>query len=82
LAGSSSGSTSTTGGGGRIFTLVEISHETAIDPNTVEACMKTLEETGSYDVIPLEFGETLWRIEGCVYDLDGWEPTCWNVEWL
>jgi predicted transcriptional regulator of viral defense system len=66
--------------GRRIFTLVEISHETAIDPNTVEAFMSTLEETGSYDVIHQEFGETRWRVEGCVYDLDGWESTCWNVD--
>lgn len=66
--------------GRRIFTLVEISQETAIDLNTAEEVMETLEGTGPYDVIPLEYGETRWRVEGCVYDLDGWKSTSWNVD--
>lgn len=42
--------------------------------------MQTLEDTGPYDVEPLGFREIRWRVDGCVYDLDGWQSDVWNVE--
>lgn len=66
--------------GRRIFCLLEVSEATAIDPPTVEDVMRTLEETGPYDVEPLGYGEIRWRVEGCVYDLDGWQSDVWNLE--
>lgn len=65
--------------GRRIFPLTELSEATAIDMNTAEEVMRELETTGPYDVIPLTYGETRWRVEGCVYDLDGWQNTDWNT---
>lgn len=65
--------------GRRIFPLTELSVATAIDVNTTEDVMRVLETTGPYDVIPLKYGETRWRVEGCVYDLDGWQNADWNM---
>ena len=66
--------------GRRVFTLFELSEATAIDPPTVEDVMRLLEDTGPYEVEPIEFGEIRWRVEGNVYDLDGWQSDVWNVE--
>lgn len=63
-----------------IVPLIELSETTSIDPNTAESVMICLEETGAFDVVPLEYGEIRWRIEGCVYDIDGWENTDWNLD--
>lgn len=63
-----------------IFTLMELSEATAIDPPTVEDVMRTLEDTGPYDVKSLGFGEIRWRVEGCVYSIDGWQSDSWNLE--
>lgn len=63
-----------------IVPLVELSEATSIDPETAEAAMRRLERTGPFDVEPLEHGEIRWRIEGCVYDVDGWDCTDWNLE--
>lgn len=65
--------------GRRIYPLTEISEATSIDLTTAEAVMRELEDIGPYDVIPLETGEVRWRVEGCVYDLDGWDGTSWNL---
>lgn len=65
--------------GRRIFPLTELSEATAIDLNTADDVMRELENTGPYDVIPLEYGETRWRVEGYVYDLNGWQNTDWNT---
>lgn len=64
-----------------IVPLVELSEATSIDPNTAESVMHRLEETGPFDIEPLEYGEIRWRIEGCVYDIDGWDNTDWNLDW-
>ena len=66
--------------GRRIFTLLELAEATAIDPPTVEDVMQTLEDTGPYDVEPLGFGEIRWCVEGCVYNLDGWQSDVWNAD--
>lgn len=66
--------------GRRVFPLVEIAEATALDPTTVEEVMRELESTGPYDVVPLKHGETRWRVEGCVYDLDGWHSDSWNLD--
>lgn len=66
--------------GRRIFTLLDVSEATTIDPPTVEDAIRTLEETGPHDVEPIGFGEIRWHVEGCVYDLDGWQPSVWNCE--
>lgn len=66
--------------GRRIFPLVEIAEATAIDSTTVEEVMYELESTSPYDVIPLDAGKTRWRVEGCVYDLDGWRSDSWNLD--
>lgn len=63
-----------------IVPLVELAEATAIDPTTAEAVMRRLEGTGPFDVEPLEHGEIRWRIEGCVYDIDGWDCTTWNLD--
>lgn len=63
-----------------VFPLTEIAEETALDPNTTEAAMRKLERTGPYDVHRLSGGEIRWRVEGCVYDLDGWEADVWNAD--
>ncbi|QLD90386.1 hypothetical protein HWV07_15620 [Natronomonas salina] len=63
-----------------IIPLVELSEATAIDPETAEAVMRRLEQTGPFDVEPIEYGEIRWRVEGCVYDIDGWDCTDWNLD--
>lgn len=65
--------------GRRIYPLTEISEATSIDLTTAESVMRELEDTGPYDVIPLDTGEVRWRVEGCVYDLGGWDDTSWNL---
>lgn len=65
--------------GRRVFPLMEIAEATAIDPSTANEVMRTLEDIGPYDVEPLAHGEIRWRVEGCVYDLDGWHSDDWNV---
>ena len=63
-----------------IVPLVELSEATWIDPTTAESVMRRLERTGPFDVEPLEHGEIRWRVEGCVYDIDGWDCTDWNLD--
>lgn len=43
-----------------LFPLADLSEETALNPNTVEAVMRLLERTGPFDVEPVEngYGET------------------------
>lgn len=60
--------------GRRIFTLLEVSGATTIDPLTAEDVMRTLEETGPSTIEPLGYGEIRWRVEGCVYDLSVQQP--------
>lgn len=64
--------------GRRIFTLLEVSEATAINPPRVDDVTRTLGNIGPYDVEPIEFDEIGWRVEGCVYDLDGWQFDDWN----
>lgn len=40
-----------------IVPLVVLSEATSIDPETAEAVMQRLEQTGPFDVEPLEYGE-------------------------
>lgn len=68
------------GKGLTIIPLVELSETTSIDPETAESVMRRLERTGPFDVEPLEHGEIRWRIEGCVYDIDDWDNTDWNLD--
>lgn len=63
-----------------IVPLAELSEATSIDPETAESVMNRLKETGPFEVVPLESGEIRWRIEGCVYDIDGWDNTDWNLD--
>ena len=63
-----------------IIPLVELSEATSIDPETAEAVMRRLEQTGPYNVEPIEYGEIRWRVEGSVYDIDGWNCTDWNLD--
>ena len=65
-----------------IIPLVELSEATAIDPATAEAVMRRLEQTGPFDVEPIEYGEISWRVEGCVYDVGGWDYTDWDLDYL
>lgn len=62
-----------------IVPLVELSEATSIDPETAESVMRRLEQVGPFDVEPLEYGEIRWRVEGCVYDVDDWDCTAWNL---
>lgn len=62
-----------------IVPLVELSEATSIDPATAESVMRRLERVGPFDVEPLEYGETRWRVEGSVYDVDDWDCTAWNL---
>lgn len=63
-----------------IIPLVDLSEATAIDPETAESVMRRLEQTGPFDVEPIEYGEIRWQVEGCGYDIDGWDCTDWNVD--
>lgn len=62
-----------------LFPLTELCEATALDPNTANSAMRTLEDTGPFDVSRLSGSEIRWRVQGCVYDLDGWESDVWNV---
>lgn len=63
-----------------IVPLVELSEATSIDPETAESVMRRLERTGPFDVEALNHGEIRWRVEGCVYDIDDWDCTAWNLD--
>lgn len=66
--------------GRRVFRLRELANDTRLDPTTTAEVMRELEGTGPFDVKLLEGEELRWRIDGCVYELNGWKNQNWNLD--
>ncbi len=61
------------------FPLSEIAEATAMNPSTVAAVMRFLEDTGPFYVERAPISEIAWNVRGSPYELDGWESDAWNV---